>query len=243
MQRAIYALIAGVLLLGVGCSYAVGAGLEDPLDGSNLGEVSSIAYGPGWSDQAAVFNAGNDYIRYNKSYFPAEGTVSFFVKPKNATGNGGKTVLDTAGLLGKAAGDMTVMLTSGNAVFFGLWDTGGWKSVVGTTALSTTDWSYVVLSYGSAGMKMWVNGLPNGSNAFTGTRRSVNVFAGDFQGDNTYANSAWAFPGSLDCLRTSATQSDPVLMSLPVAAVPEPSSLAALFGGLLSAVAVLRRRR
>ncbi|OFX14221.1 MAG: hypothetical protein A2Z18_08055 [Armatimonadetes bacterium RBG_16_58_9] len=242
MKPGIYVCIASILLVGaISCAATAGIIFDDPLDGSTLGTASGVQWGSGVSGQAAVFTAGNSYIGYDGGYFPAQGTMSFFLK---AAGSGERSVLDTVGKGNAEAGDIALLLAPGNTLTFYGRGASDWHVLSGTKVLGSSSWAYVAISYGPTfGMNLYVNGVADGTFSASGNmlagRNAADIFLGDYplDGGSYYL----AVPGSIDMFRASTTERDINLLTAP--AVPEPTSLVALAGGLICSIGAFRRKR
>ena len=232
-----------VSLLGVAVCIPAAATeiLNDPLDGSdaaggagNRMSSSDISFETGVIDNAATFISNTGNIRYDKSKFPLQGTVSLYVKINQSTGL--QNLLCTIGNGTAVTGDMILRVNYGylELMMFDASDRPGypgspknWMYATRNSALSTNVWHYVAASYGCDGMKLYVDGVDEyeeenvtysniyGYSNYTMSRADKDVYAGDYPGDTA----TWAPSGCIDHLRTSNIQSDQNLI-VPIDTTP-----------------------
>lgn len=246
MRRAISIFTVGVLLSVAASGGALAAiAMSDHLDGSTLGTPTGITYGAGKEGQAAVFDTSHtDMIEYAAAYFPLSGTISFYVKGDYVSGK--NVILHSIPATVAVIGDFQIGLLSDNRLRFEFYTgegTSGFNRLESASPIlgsAANDFTYVTVSYGGAqGQKLWINGVSEGTltqgTNYTGNRYDRLVYAGCRPTKTT------GIAGSIDWIRTSNVYCDQSLMAMP--AVPEPSSLLALIGGLLPAAALIRRRK
>jgi len=212
-----------------------------------------------FSTQSVALNGNDSFLKYAASTFSSQGTLSLFANTSNPN-QPGKTLLDTVGILGARNGDMELKIFRDDQIVFQMFGAGAWHYLSGTidwnAGYNNTAWNLIAVSYGDQGMKMWINGTAQttfiaNSIDYAGPRSSGYVYVGDCARDNAIPKLNGINPksgqpydihrgwvGNVDWIRTSDTQLDQRLYT-----VPEPGSIVALLGGLLSTAAVIRRRR
>lgn len=193
-----------------------GKWFDDQLDGANKGASSSLSYTAGFWGSAGHFSSVENFVHYSSLKFPNKGTISFFVKADYDITHNTNTILDTCGTT-LSSGDMKITVKSDNKLHLAMRDNSGWYSVDSTTSISNTaspTWTYIAVSYGSAGLKLYVDGVHQGTVSECNIYRAAHgVFLGDSQNDGT--NNHNAFKGYIDCIRTSNAQSDINLTDVP----------------------------
>ena len=238
MSRVVSILAVGLFLVATAsCGASAALVMQDLLDGSNLGVASQITYDTGYDNLAAKFSQPDDYIRYEAVQFPVQGSITFRIKPTGYRGPGGvaDVILDTFGSnTNKQKGDMRVWMLQSYTLYFGVQNGSGIQYIHSTHPLNLNQWNTVMLSYGSNGMMLLVNGDPLVLGSCTDVRANDDVYIGDFHPDNPTLENA--FIGLLDNLRTSDVQGGDEL-------VPEPSSILTLFGGAVCSLGMLIRKR
>lgn len=239
MNRAILRLVMILILMGLcSCCSVAGIIFNDQFEGSNSGISSSVKYVDGLNGLGINLSGGHDFVCYDRSVFPTNGMFSFSAKIYNFNFS---EIFTTVGTEGAIDGDMAVDMMPSGSLLFQVFHTGQWNVLSSTRSLSKDKWFNVALSYGSEGMKLYINGnLDNTLTSCTIGRVYKNMYVGDYQLDGSYA---LAFVGSLDNLKVSNIQSDPALLMAPASAVPEPGSMLALMTGLISSAAIYRRKR
>ncbi|MCX6345239.1 MAG: right-handed parallel beta-helix repeat-containing protein [Armatimonadetes bacterium] len=187
---------------------------DDQLDQSNKGDASSVSYSTtdAYWGKSANFTTGSQYIAYNATKFPTQGTIGFWVKGAYNSARGLNTIFDTSGSSTQTAGDMRMMVTSTNMIQLKIYTSGVWQSVTSTASISGSTWTYVAASYGSSGLKLYVAGTTTTSSV-TASRAAHAVYFGDYHGDAT----SYAFGGFVDCIRVSNTQLDSNIYTAPTA--------------------------
>lgn len=234
LKRAILTLLACLLFAGLtACSASAITLIDDQLNGTNQGIISSISYTPAGSGQAAVFSGGSEYVKYDKSLFATEGTIALHVK---VAGTRNMTILDSGG-------DFMLRPTSANTLQFLVYDSAirDFHYIAGTTVFDPDKWYDVAVSYGSQGMKLYVNGVAEGKFGSYGDTTLAWAGRAMYLGHCTAANIN-SFTGAIDWIRASNVQNDISLLPAPAEA-PEPSALLALTSSLLAMAGYVSRRR
>ena len=196
--------------------------LDDFNGGASAGVLNNVTF----TDKTAVFRTHDDGIEYDASLFPAQGTIEVVVRvdevgslDKRTGGSGFRhvsTILDSAGADARVQGDIFLSVDGRDGrVRFTLVPVGGadpGSQVQVTSATSIVDGQYhsVAVSYGSRGIKLFIDGSLEDSDAFAGSRAtnrpvSLGDFADKYYNDNAFAN---GFIGEVDAIRTSNRQSD-----------------------------------
>lgn len=232
MRRATLALITCFVILILESGAYASISFKDTLNGSLLGKASTITYEKGIDGQAAAFRNIYDYICYDKSLIPKSGTFSFYVKPTEMRIC---TFFSTVGMASASNGDMTIYAIAAGNVGFWMYDGSQWNRLYSSQLLTKDTWNYIAVSYGSEGMKLYVNESPGRAlTSYTGNLCNKDLYAGDYPLDNncgsTYLTS---FTGDMDNIQASNIQSDPELITA-ASSVPEPNALLTIGTGLLS---------
>jgi hypothetical protein len=151
------------------------------------------------------FTSSSAAIDYSAALFPAQGTIELDVR---STTPGG-WILDTRGIGTRVIGDAVLTINSTGQVFFAIDPIGGQNPLTlpGVTSFTMVNDGYfhtLSVSYGSAGLKMYVDGRLEDANVENNTplvRSTVTV--GDFLDAMPQS-----FIGSIRHIRTSAVQGD-----------------------------------
>ncbi len=243
MRRGFFQLAVCISLMLLSYS-AMAANFVDELDGENpaLRESAGVCWTNGHQGLAACFNTTTGYLKYASSFFPAEGTIGFYLKPQ-----GGYTIIDTAGRKAASAGDMAITLLDSKQIRFRVYNatTKEWHKLTSNSYLNEEKWYYIAVSYGSQGMKLYINGQQDGTFDYEGDyKKGRNINRNLYMGDYALDSYSDSILGAVDVLKVSAYQSDLSVISAPLSApVPEPSTFAAMGTGIVSAFAFMRRRR
>ncbi len=225
------------------------------LDGQYVGGVTLGQTGAlvGDTDTAASFNGSTGYVNipHDDVLLLDNGTINVWVNDSNG-GSAEGILSKDAGYFG-AGGHLTMRTDASNNVTVRLQSTTDEYSVTSTTAFQIGQWYQVTFSFGSEGMKLYIDGQQEAANAYSGGLGSSSGGAGNSEpmavGANTWASGAGEidplrehYSGLLDELAIFGAQlSDEQIGELYTAgAVPEPATAALL---TLGAAAMVRRRR
>jgi hypothetical protein len=179
-------------------------------DGSALGGVTSGAAGNGDGGTAFPFDGIDDYVEipHAGAYLLDHGAVSFWFTSDDLTGHRGLVSKDSAGF---DTGGHLHVYTDGSTLKARLQSTAATYEVT-SSGLSAGAWYHVVVSFGPAGLKLFVNGSEVDSNSYTGGMGLNSGGAGNYEpivlGANTQNSGDLAstplqdyFQGSIDDLR------------------------------------------
>ena len=198
--------------------------LSDDFNGSaSTGIVSGVTF----TADTAVFDSQADGIEYASSLFPAQGTLEVLLRVDQVGGgaNGAttfhsSTILDSAGADGRNQGDIYFVLRDTGIIQFALAPVGGVNpsqqiQVTSSTSILDGQFHAVAISYGSEGIKLFIDGTLEDSDPFNGMRNTSRVVSlGDFKesGFNP-ASFTFGFIGEVDAIRVSNVQSDLALVT------------------------------
>ena len=149
------------------------------------------------------FNGSTDYVDMGKSsaYTPSSAlTVSEWVNWGAFTSsNGGYATVSNSG----SASNGFAIYQNTSAPYnkllsFVYTSVGGLHSVTGSTQLSTATWYHVALTYDGSNVRLYVNGVQDGSTAATGT---ITASTADLLFGSQYTSAGGKFTGTLDDVR------------------------------------------
>jgi len=240
VKRAIYIATAALLLAVIG---SIGAFadplLSDDFEGSAVGTPSgNVTYvtGAPQGTYAASLGLGSN-ISYGVDYFTGVGSLSFWLNPVRPSEVGQTKFIALGNKDSNAAnGNFLVIMdpngygTGNIGVRFLMYDSSNKYKYI-DAPIPVNQWSYLTLSAGSEGMKLWVNHtLKNFNTSVTYGFSNKALYIGDNPNDGL----SYSYAGKIDWLRASTRQND---------LAPEPSAMLALAGGFISCVAFVRRKR
>lgn len=149
-----------------------GSAVED-VAGSNTGTVNGATLGqPGAiisdADTASSFDGSDDFIEvpHSTDYQISDGTVQFWFETSDTTQNADLFSKDHTGF--GTGGHLTIGLTTNGHVEVRLQSTTQSNFVESNNTLSNDEWHHVAFTFGSAGMKLYVDGVLADTNSFTG---------------------------------------------------------------------------
>ena len=175
--------------------------LTDGADGAAA--TRNMTFGP----TGAIFDSFSDAIDYSDALIPAEGTIELVLR---WDGSSQAFVLDTRGVGGRAPGDAAMFFRPSTGFLFFTIDPSGGNNpccipgVTSTTAFDAQTFHCVAVSYGSQGLKLYVDGVLEDANpAVTAPLIRSTITLGDFLDG---APQSWL--GVIYRIRTSDVQSD-----------------------------------
>jgi len=208
---------------------ACGSILDDSLTDGATGATATRNMS--FTSSGAVFDTPVDAIDYPAILFAAQGTIEFVLhgKPHPTSEN---FILDTRGIEARLAGDAVMFIDPNGLIAFTIDPTGGTNpaflpNVMSTTALNTDVFHCLAVSYGSGGLKLYVDGVLESSlPSVTAPLIRDTISLGDHF-DTTFPNAGQAFCGEIFHIRTSDVQGDVQLPSLGLCGGPGPKPLPA----------------
>ncbi len=179
----------------------------DALGGSTLYGFAFTPGTDGWTSGVfgggLQFNGSTDYVDLGlkSAYTPSAAlTVSEWVNWSAFTsGSGGYATVSNSG--SAANGFAIYQNTSApynKLLSFIYTSVGGLHSITGSTLLSTGTWYHVVLTYDGSNVRLYVNGVQDGSAAATGT---ITTSTADLLFGSQYTSGGGKFTGTLDDVR------------------------------------------
>ncbi|MDE1833289.1 MAG: LamG domain-containing protein [Candidatus Micrarchaeota archaeon] len=175
--------------------------------------LSSSPINGNYSGRAAQFNGGSSYFVGNPSnnLLPGVFTLSAWIRlgsyNHNAgaccgSNNAGREEAVTAGTIGGGEGTYIMDAVDEGAIgqidgFACLTGTGSWTQVASSTGvLQTNRWSLETLTYDGANLRLWLNGVLEGTSAASGTicgsSSSNAIYLGTRANDGSYFNGSMA---------------------------------------------------
>lgn len=149
-----------------GSGGSMGPAIEEigEINGTYFGDATGGGSGP--LGTAVSFDGSGDYIRipHDEIFERPVGTFTFWVRTPNANQNMGLLGKDASG---RSEGQFTAKLRFGR-VDFELETASNSYSIRSSTSLRNNTWEHVALSWGPQGLKVFVNGVEEDSDAFTG---------------------------------------------------------------------------
>jgi hypothetical protein len=237
--------------------------LFEEFEGTTVGtSANPLTYVEGLHGQGLMMTGTDFSLRYNSLFFPSSGSMEAYVKPLSwdiptRTHLSFLTTAPDYGIINDS--DLIVRFNpSGSSVLnqsslmlemrspnepnspdksAGL----GPATANYGVGIGLNEWVAIGVSWGSQGMKTYVNGaLVSSSGDWTGELADVPVYLGMNNEVRNYWNRA--FYGVVDDLRVSSVQGDITYTNPNTPATPEPSSLLLLGGPLVAMLAAARRK-
>ena len=165
----------------------------------------------GDTDPALAFNGNNDgyvYIPHSSAYEIDSGSISLWFKTTSVSNNDALFSKDASGT--NTGGHLTISFNSNGSVEVRLQDRGNGNPsyfvTSTTTGLDDGQWHNVVFTFGTNGMELYIDGVLEDTNAYTGGMRGDVVNAGDPE-DGSLANQE---PIAIGAGRRTAASGDPL---------------------------------
>jgi hypothetical protein len=222
--------------------------LFEDFDSPIKGEIHGGHIVPGYIGNGLLLDDDFDYVKYASSYFPAEGTFEAYIKWYGFIDNDplSATILGTVGCNANVRNHLEFLIAPADRKPYAVMrHAGGAYSVARSYfPIEFNRWYSVGVSWGSAGLKTYINGELVAYAADFSARSDEPVYVGDYPLDNFWSQVyPWdyeaAFIGVIDEIRVSSKQGD---ITYNAAATPEASTLL-LLGSGLAALGAWRRRR
>jgi hypothetical protein len=217
-------------------------GSASPSTGSNDGVT--------FTSTTAVFDDNGDGLQYSgAALFPAEGVIEVNLRVDQVSQvNGGaantgpgawSTIIDSAGVDLRVAGDVFLQVASNGTIGFTLSTTStnpfNEIQVSSTTSILDGLFHTVGVEYGSGGISLAIDGVIEDTHAFTGLRDTSRTIAlGDYTDQtNNDAIERLSFIGEVDWIKSSSS----------LTTVPVPAGIWLFGSGLVGLVGMARRKK
>ena len=128
------------------------------------GTTSPVAGGR-QSNTTILINQTDSYVGYGTQLKASTGAIRFYFSPDSTQPGDTAFILTQKGNLGHNSGNIDVILRGDRRVEYRLQDSG---SIMSTTKLNDTQWYHIAVTYGAAGMSLWINGDSEASVLTTG---------------------------------------------------------------------------
>ena len=158
-----------------------GATAADSSTGGHTGTLKNgAAFVSGHIDNAVQFDGNNDYVEvaHSDDFLVDDGTVALWFKSDNADSTRMLFSKDSSGY--DTGGHLTIY-TESSRVKVRLQSTGSSYTVQSSNFLQDNTWYHMALTFGSAGMKLYVNGSLEDTDSYTGGLGTTSGGTGNYE--------------------------------------------------------------
>jgi len=128
---------------------------------------------------ATQFDGNNDHVEilHNNAFLLDEGTFAFWFKADNISVNQGLVTKDSSSY--DTGGHLRIHLDESKAKFRLQSTTDGYH--IASSALSSNTWYHIAVTFGSAGMKIYVNGILEDTHSYAGGMGTTSGGIGNYE--------------------------------------------------------------
>jgi hypothetical protein len=187
-----------------------GSALNGNLAGSDSCPGTSTC--PTWTNTAKfnrglTFDGNNDYAMVSKNSslnITGDLTLSIWVNPSSFTSSGSDTIIMKGTVTDSVLGYRLFIDPSAGSttpVGFSLGNGSAAITAKSTSIITTSAWQHIAATVSGTEMKIYINGVLQGADIFSGTRQTSDYNLGIghfFNGDTSYDSSLYNLVGSLD---------------------------------------------
>ena len=150
-------------------------------DGTYQNGVTLRNSGAMVGSMAAQFDGSNDHVEipHNDIFLLDDGTFAFWFKPSSASGEQGLLSKDSNGY--DTGGHLRIWLHNDHVHVRLQDDEDSYEIQSGGSTVSTNAWCHVAFTFGSGGMKLYVNGTLEDTDSYSGGMGSTSGDIGNFE--------------------------------------------------------------
>jgi hypothetical protein len=139
----------------------------DSTGNGNNGTIYGATWASGKFGNALSFNGISNYVNLPLSCNTAEGTLEFWFLPKSYEGSAYRTIFSVGRLGNTAVNGLDVYIENGYLITR-IWDGSSWRVVYLANVVTLNVWQQIVLTWGSNGIKLYLNAGSPGTNSYIG---------------------------------------------------------------------------